>query len=111
MEDIEKTLKECRLAAAPEDAGRRAHEGRRPARRPNWSRRYWAAMAAAVLLVIGLSVWTESGVSSSPYGSSVVAAGDVPPHEPWEVEHDLIALLGDAGRDYLIHVGVIRNGS
>lgn len=111
MEDMERTLRECRLAAAPESVGRRLSERQRPARRPNGSRRYWAAMAAAVLLVVGLNVWTESGVSSSPYGSSVVAAGDVPPHEPWEVEHDLIALLGDAGRDYLIHVGVIRNGS
>lgn len=110
MEDIERTLKECRLAAAPEDVGPRLRRRQRPARRPNWSRRYWAAMAAAVLLAIGLNVWTESGLSS-PYGSSVVAAGDVPSHQAWEVDHDLIALLGDAGRDYLIHLGVIRNGS
>ena len=111
MGDIERMLKECRLAAIPEETEARILLRELPERRRRWSRRYWAAVAAGLLCVIGLHAWSEWEAAPSPYASPVTARREMPPRDWEEADAELIALLGEAGHDYLVHVGVIRNGS
>ena len=102
MEDIERLLRTFRLAEVPKRVADRIVETRGPTVTRNRSRRFWLAVAAAVLLLFMMNLWMEAQYVSSPY-TSPVPAGQYARVNDWEKEKsDVIALLGEDGHAYLI---------